>query len=715
MSLNSILSTATTALSANQSALRVVSNNVANVNTPGYVRVEAQTQQLVSGNVGQGVELSIARKAADRFLQLASMQGRANAAQAEAAAGLLDRAQGIFGDPTGASSLFAQMDAVFSSASAAALDPMATASRRALLTDIQALLARLSEASGDVQVLRNEASSQAGETVARINTLLSEIAALNGEVARSRMAGDSTGPEGQQAQLIDELSTLMDLRVIPRPEGGVEVRTLDGMLLAQGGRSATLLYPSRDSIDAGTVFEPITVTFPGAGQPGLIEGSLNTGKLRGLLDARDGTLAELGLQLGELAAGFAEALNAAHNNSAASPPPATLTGRMTGLLGGDAHNFTGRTTLALVSTASATRGQLVNRFDIDFSAGTINGAAAFPPGGTVNDVVGALNTALGAAGTATFGPDGRLTLSATGPNVGVALRDDPNQPSARAGRGFSHFFGLNDLVVAGRPASYATGLEAADAHGVAAGAELRLRLVSRAGEVLVDRTIVMTGGGTIGGFVADLSDPVSGLGGYASFSLDADGRIKLQPGPGQDGLRLQVVHDETQRGATGLSLAQMFGLGDGPRADRAQTLSIRSDILQNPGNLAFARVNLQATAPGQMAVAAGDSSGAQAIQSAAQARISFDATGATPATQASLGDYASRIAGDIGQQAGAAQRRLESAQALSTEADRRRAAVEGVNLDEELVKMTIFQQSYSAAARLIRVADEMYDALLSMV
>lgn len=715
MSINSILSTAAGALSANQSGLRVVSNNVANLNTPGYVRVDAQTRQLVSGNVGQGVDLTITRAAADRFLQFASLQSRANAAEAEAAAGFLERAQGIFGDPTGASSLFARIDAVFSSASAAALDPIAPASRRALLTDIEALLSRLTEASGDVQMLRNEVSTQAGETVARINSLLGEIAALNADIARGRVAGDSTAPEGLQAQLIDELGTLMDVRVIQRPEGGVELRTIDGMLLAQGGRAATLSYPTRDAVDAGTVFPPILATFPGADQPVMIERSLNTGKLRGLLDARDGTLTDLGLQIGELAGAFAEALNAAHNNAAASPPPAVLTGKATGLLGSDAHNFTGRTSLALVSTAAATRGQLVSRFDIDFSAGTINGAAAFPAGGTVAQMVAGLNTALGAAGTASFGADGRLIISATGPNVGVALRDDPTQPSARAGRGFSQVFGLNDLISAGRPTSYATGLEAADAHGLAAGAALELRLIARSGEALVERTITMAAGGTIGDFVTALSNPVSGLGSYASFSLDADGRLLMQPGPGQDGLRLQVVRDETQRAGTGLSLAQVFGLGDGPRADRAQTLSIRQDIRQDPGRLALSSLNLAATTAGQTAVAAGDSTGAQALQAAARARLSFDATGGTPASQATLIDYASRIAGDIGRQAGAAQRQMESAQALATEADRRRAAVEGVNLDEELVKMTIFQQSYSAAARLIRVADELYEALLSMV
>jgi flagellar hook-associated protein 1 len=713
MSLNAILSTAASALQANQSALRITSNNIANVNTPGYVRIDATTQQRVTQNMGAGVDLSIARRAADRFLQFASLQGRANAAQAEVGADLLERAQGIFGDPTGSSSLFARIDSVFSAASSAALDPMGAASRRAFLTEVSALLARLSEASGDVQALRNEASSQIGETVARINDLLKEVTGLNGDIARGRIAGDATGSEGRQAQLIDELGTLMDIRVIQRPEGGVELRTIDGMLLSAGDRFASLSYASRDTVDAGTVFPPVMATFPGSDQAIPIAGKLATGKLRGLLDARDGPLADLGLQIGELAGQIATALNAAHNDAAAAPPPALLAGKQTGLLGADALNFTGRTTLAIVSTASATSGQLVQRLDIDFSAGTINGASAFSPGGTVAGFVTALNGALGAAGTASF-VDGRLTLQASAPNTGLALRDDPAQPSQRAGQGFSAFFGLNDLVSAGRPTNFAMGLEAADSDGVTAGSQMRLRLVSKSGEVLVDRTLTV-GGGSIGGFVSALNNPGSGLGVYAQFSLDADGRLSMAPATNHEGARLEVVTDGTQRGATGLGLSQIFGLGDGPRADRAQTLAIRGDIQQDPRRLGFSQLNLSVTTPGRVAVAAGDAGGAQALQAAARTRLTFDGAGAMPAGASTLADYASRIAGDIGRQAGAALRQAESATAISTEADKRRSALEGVNMDEELVKMTTFQQSYAAAARLIRTADEMYDALLSMV
>ena len=45
----------------------------------------------------------------------------------------------------------------------------------------------------------------------------------------------------------------------------------------------------------------------------------------------------------------------------------------------------------------------------------------------------------------------------------------------------------------------------------------------------------------------------------------------------------------------------------------------------------------------------------------------------------------------------------------------RRTSVEGVNLDEELANMMVFQQAYNAAARLMTTVQQMYDTLLEVV
>src|SRR6202008_2194204 len=105
----------------------------------------------------------------------------------------------------------------------------------------------------------------------------------------------------------------------------------------------------------------------------------------------DQVLGGLNQSLGELAQQTATAFNAQSNANAAYPPPTSLTGRDTGLLSGDALNFTGKTTLAVADSS----GNLVSRIDVDFDAGTlsVDGGAAVSIGSTIGSFTTALNTA----------------------------------------------------------------------------------------------------------------------------------------------------------------------------------------------------------------------------------------------------------------------------------------------------------------------------------
>ena len=73
------------------------------------------------------------------------------------------------------------------------------------------------------------------------------------------------------------------------------------------------------------------------------------------------------------------------------------------------------------------------------------------------------------------------------------------------------------------------------------------------------------------------------------------------------------------------------------------------------------------------------------------------------------------MAGDIGAKASIAKDRQEAAQGLYNEANARQVAQEGVNLDEELVLLTTYQQAFNASARMIQAASDMYDTLMGMI
>jgi flagellar hook-associated protein 1 len=114
-------------------------------------------------------------------------------------------------------------------------------------------------------------------------------------------------------------------------------------------------------------------------------------------------------------------------------------------------------------------------------------------------------------------------------------------------------------------------------------------------------------------------------------------------------------------------------------------------------------------------VAAGDGSGATALASVANANANFGAAGTLPAQFTSVSQYAANMAGAIGQQASAATSAATAATSVQTEAQTRLQSVEGVNLDEELVNLTTYQQAYNASSRLIQASKDMINTLLDMV
>jgi len=704
MSLNAIMNTASSGLQAAQTQLRVVSDNVSNVNTPGYVRKIAEQRTLTGQGMGSGVEVARIRLATDRFLQAASLNAGAESARMGVRHELYDRIQSLFGDPGGDAGFFSQVDAAFSAFAASAEDPTSSPRRQDALFRTQALFDEASRIAGQIQAVREDADSRIQSAVERANNLLQQIEGLNLEIARATAVdGDASGAETAQSSLIGQLAELMDIRVAPRPVGGVSIRTGSGTLLAGQG-AATLGYNRAGTITGETAFNEVWITEPGGQKRSLLD-SVNSGEIKGLVELRDIEAPAAAERLAELVAHAADELNRAHNANSAVPAPTRLTGRNVGQSFESAiAGFSGQTTVAVTNAA----GVIQTRADIVFSGATmtVNGAAATPA-----TFLSVLNAQLGGAATASF-TDGRLSIAATGTN-GVAVADSATTPSAKAGRGFSHYFGLNDLVSSDRPAFYDNGLTAASPHGFTAGETLTFRFTGESGSRLRDLQVAVPAGGTVGDLVAALNDPATGIGRFGAYSLAADGSLSFT-GYGNPAPTLTVLEDRTTQVPSGVSVTELFGLGGGVRASRADDFALRADIRQSPSKLAFAQLNLSA-AVGTSSLSTGDGRGALALADAGERTANFAAAGGSSGGAISVSRYAAELSGEIGGKAAASKNRMETASALYTEAGSRQTAQEGVNLDEELVLMTTYQQAFNASARLIQAAKDMYDTLMGMV
>jgi flagellar hook-associated protein 1 FlgK len=703
MSLSSILSIANTGLLAAQTGIGTVSDNIANVNTPGYVRKIVDQSSVAIQGTGVGVSTSGVTRAANTFLQNAGLSATAGAGAASVVSDTLNQAQALLGDPTSTTGYFSSLNQVFSDFAAAANDPASTVNSIQAVGQVTQFLSQSQSVAQSLSDLSSQADHRIDGDVTQVNSLLGQIDSLNSSInASAASGGDVTNAQNAQSTLINQLAALVDVKVGPNGTGGVVLRTTSGQSLVGPQGAASIAYQG-----ATQAASQMVISQPGGGAA-IAPMSLTGGEIKGLLDLRNTSLPNVQGQLSEYVTQAVNAINLAHNASTSFPPPAQLTGANTGLdLPTAISGFSGVTNVAIVDST----GHLQTQVQIDFGAQTmsVNGV---PAGGfTASTFLSSLNSALSGLGTANFS-NGALSISAAAPGTGVAIADDPTTPSLKGGRGFSAFFGLNNLITSPAITNYQTGLAPTDANGFTPGDTITLRLTGANNTKITDLAIPVPAGGTVQNLIDALNAPVGGVGLYGQFNLDGAGTLTFVPStPGAT--TVSVVTDSTSRGAGGPSISQLFGLGQAQRISRIATYSVRPDIAANPATLATAQLDLFASA-GQPVISPGDGSGALALSKAGSTQMAFAAAGTAGALTTTVSQYAAQFAGALGTVAAAADSANTNATAVQSEANARRQSVEGVNMDQELINLTTYQQAYSASARLVTATTAMFNALQNM-
>ena len=706
-----ILGNAISGITANQIALRNTSTNVANVNNPDYARREAVFQARSLG----GVDITEIRRITNDFLTREGLAANSAYGAAAAISTLHDRLQSVYGDPSANNSLPGKLDAMFADLSELQLDPASPIRRSTAIQGIETMLEEVARVAASLQEFRLDADRQVASRVPAINELLFNIHELNQDIVVGKAQSvDVNGLIDRRQQALSELSELVEIRISEQGNGRVDVATPDGTFLVSSTLTE-LRYSGVAAADPDAIFPRITLhrIDAASGIPNdtgiAFEPHLSSGELRGLLNMRDVQLPEFAEELGEFSAKLIDTLNAIHNDNSAVPAPNQLVGRNTGLLATDAHGFSGTTNLSVVDASGAT----VVSVSVDFSANqyTVNGGVPVAFGGTLNDVVNAIDAGLGANGSASLS-GGVLTIDATNAAHGVAFLQDATAPSDRAGRGFSHFFGLNDLVQAAVPNHYQTGFSVGQAHGFTGGQTMQLKLINSLGQEAIDYTLTIAGT-SFNDIITQLNDPITGVGKFATFAMDANGLIAVTPQPGYEDYTLFVPNDQTNRGGTGVSLSQLFGFGPGARQNQATGLVVDPDIVADNNRLALAKLDISAV--GGLALSIGDDRGALALDAAENQVQQFSAAGSLSGAPLTLSDYSAQLIASAARAAAQAESVAENREGIREEIRAQLGEISGVNLDEELANLIVFQNAYNASARLIRAAEELLDTLINII
>jgi len=711
VSLNGIAASALSALKTSSAALGVVSNNVSNINTPGYARRVVNEQTLSAGGQLMGVEIGSIQRVADQFLQQESLTANGSATQYDTMAGLFTQLNGLLGAPGDNQSMATGLTNLSSAFATASQAPSSSSSYTGIMNALSGVASDISNVSGTITSLQSQIDGQVVSSISSTNALLKQIFDLNQQIKTATVSGDTSSALLDQRDVaLTTLSKTMGIRVAQQSDGSLSVSTSDGINLVSN-TYATLSYTggAQNGVYGNILIQDVSpVNGQVIGQPSALDPHLDGGSLKGLIDMRDQTLGGLAQSLGNFAQNVEQAFNAQSNANAAFPPPSLLTGRDTGLLSTDALNFSGKTTIAVTDSS----GNLVSRVDVDFGAGTlsVDGGASSSIGTTLGSFTAALNGALGANGSASFS-GGALSISASG-GKGVLVQDDSASPSSRGGTAFSQFFGLNDLLQSSAPSTLATGLAAGDASGLTAGSQIALSLKGPDGDIVKQVSVAIGAGMTIGNVVSALN---TAMGGAATFTLNANGSISTATSALYPNYQLNVGNDTTQRGTTGISFTQLFGLGANNRANQASGFSVTPAISGSPQRIGLATPGITAaTVAGDSVVLAGDNSGAIALQNVISSTRNFAAAGGIAAQTASLSDYAAGFYQQVSTQSNIVTQNQTTQDDRLQEAQSRMTSNSGVNLDEELTNLTTYQQAYSAGARILTVVDQLYNTLLQI-
>jgi flagellar hook-associated protein 1 FlgK len=715
-SLSASLKIGVTGLSSNQFALATTANNIANVNTEGYVRKVTNFESQYVGKDQAGVAISGISRFIDQFLVREERVASAQQNRFGAMRGLHDQLQNLLGAPDDNITFSGRLDRVFQDIANLAPDPNSTVRRASAINEMGVYGNEVGRVSRVLQDLRGEADRRINVSLTTINTAVSRINDLNPKIRGALALGDdASGLLEQRDRAVRGISKEIDLRTFDLPGGGLGLVTGSGVVLLDA------LVRELNKVSAGTVgtkteFAQISVdkVNPDGSKEAItfLDPVVESGKLRGLLDMRDIQLPAMAIELGEMAAKVNDQLNAAHNDNSTVPAPSTMVGRNVGVLGTDAHNFTGTVTFGMLDATST----LTGRVAVDFTGGTVSldGAAAVAIGGTtLNDVITAVNAQFGGAALTLV--NGVMTFQATGASTGVAALQDSTTPSERGGRGFAHFFGLNDVMQAIEPSHFQSGLSGTDAHGFGTTGDITLQLKGPRGQVAREFTLdfATAGATTLADAVTALN---SGFSGLASFALDANGELQATPRASLSDYRILTTDDSTARGSTGVSMSDLFGIGRAYKMDQAFQVVVRPDIVLDPKKLALAKLDLSATALAgtDSALTVGDNRGVVSLQSAGVVNISFPTAGDLSPTTSTITKYAGQVLSDFALKADEVVERESDSRALADEISARIVGETGVNLEEELANMILFQNAFNASARLLQTTREMFRELLAI-
>lgn len=310
MAVSTLMSIGTRAMFANMAALTTTGHNISNANVAGYSRqtVSFETSQGQFGGAGyfgRGVEVQGVERAHDAFLTREAQLTASLASMDQTRVTQLEQLQKLFANGEGGIGYSAGQ--IFNAMVDVATNPQDLSARQVVLSNAQTFAAQLNTAATQIDALQGGVVGDLKVSVATVNDLARQVAALNAKIAATRGTGASPNDMlDQRDQLIAEIGQHLQVNTISAEDGSLNLFAGGGQVLVLGA-NATQLGVMADPYDQS--LGRISVIEGNGAEHLLDASSITGGKIAGLLRFQDDDLVAARNQLGVLASAVAGAVN----------------------------------------------------------------------------------------------------------------------------------------------------------------------------------------------------------------------------------------------------------------------------------------------------------------------------------------------------------------------------------------------------------------------
>ncbi|MBA7596623.1 hypothetical protein ES703_03602 [subsurface metagenome] len=294
-------------LNAVQKAFDIIGNNIANAATDGYHRqrinlAPAYSSQIGDVILGGGVDVTGITRMIDNLLDQEILRQQSLSGQVSQELATLRTVENAFGELSTGSGLSAAIDEFFNALQDLSAHPAEAIWQNQAVTAAKTLADRFRTLGGFLNTLENQIKLEAENTIEQINTLITQIAELNGEIERREMTGGQTNSlRDQRDQRIAELSELVGLETQAQEHGTVNV-SIAGIPAVSG---TTAFELEVGLITGGSL---------GVSIAGMYNYNTNVqgGRLGGLLSLRNDLISDVHSNLDSLASAIIQQINQYH-------------------------------------------------------------------------------------------------------------------------------------------------------------------------------------------------------------------------------------------------------------------------------------------------------------------------------------------------------------------------------------------------------------------